>query len=68
MGEVVLFNDRKEFRNPGRGAREAVIAWLNAPAQHDFPVIKNEPEDTADGFLAFLWVEGFKVVPIGDDE
>ena len=58
-------NDAK-FR-PGNGAREAVIRWLDGK-----PIADPEHPDffsvSADNLLAYLWVEGFKIVPIEPHE
>ena len=50
-----MTNDVKDLYS-GNGAREAVAGWLNVPLER------------ADVFLAALWVEGFKLVPVDDKE
>lgn len=70
MGEVI----EAEFRKPrsGNGAREAVIAWLAGPpvcpAPDSSDGLRDFNEMTADALLAYLWLEGFKIVPLDSDD
>jgi len=65
--DVVDLASRRPPRNLGNGAREAILAWLEAP-----PV--TNPMDaaffsvSADALLAFLWSEGFKVVRLEEGD
>ena len=71
MGAVIPFERRLDPTerppNPGNGAREAILAWLNSP-----PVASPAEETffavSADALLAYLYVEGFKVVPLEDKD
>jgi len=47
-----------DYRNPGNGAREALQKWFVEEAGSI-----TERADT-DRLLAWLWAEGFKVVPV----
>jgi hypothetical protein len=50
--------------NPGNGALEAIGRYLKA-----FPdLILHTEVDDASHFLAWLWQEGFKVVPLDGTE
>lgn len=52
----------------GNGAREAVITWLSGPpacpVPEDYSGKRTFDEVTADALLAYLWHEGFKIVPL----
>ncbi len=65
--EIIPLADRLPTSRPGNGAREAVLAWLQGA-----PVANPEQsyffEASADNLLAFLWVEGFKIVPLDGSE
>lgn len=62
MGDVV---DLKDYRNPGNGAREALIgALVMAPN----PSRPSGIELLADYLLAHLWAQEFKIVPLDGAE
>ena len=45
------------------GAREAVIRWLEGPPIAD-PELPDFSIVSADNLMAYLWLEGFKIVPL----
>ena len=67
-GKVVDLAARRPPPNPGNGAREALLAVA------EFALVEpTRPSETllgrtADALLAYLWVEGFKVVPLEDKD
>lgn len=58
--EVVDFPSREGARNPGNGAREALID-LALTFNNTEPI---DAERWTDYILAELWARGFKVVPV----
>lgn len=68
MTDIVDLSTRRQPSNPGNGAREAVVAWANSPG---FAEIHNggaTPEAITDNMLAYLWLAGFKIVPVAEGE
>ena len=61
--EIVELAAKRKPPNPGNGAREAILAWLEAPPVTN-PVDAEFFSVSADALLAWLWTEGFKVVPL----
>jgi hypothetical protein len=49
--------------NKGNGAREKIIEYFE---QEGIPA--EVCPETTDHFIAWLWVEGFKIVPLTGDE
>jgi hypothetical protein len=59
--EIIDFPCGGPVRNPGNGAREAVVEiGLELPNDTQ----RREAEMWADWLLAELWIRGFKVVPV----
>lgn len=58
MGDIKHL-DHYQKRNPGNGAREALIECLGLA-----PVPENGMDALADYILAWLWTQGFKIVPL----
>jgi hypothetical protein len=63
MGELVNLDEHRPPANLGNGAREVVLAWLNAPPVAN-PCDKAFFDVSADALLAYLWAVGFKIVPL----
>jgi len=62
--------------NPCNGAREALIMWMEKTAtiapwfdeKLVAPTPREKAETVADALLCYLYVEGFKVVPLEDKD
>jgi hypothetical protein len=60
MADVIQLDEHRQPPNPGNGALEAVNRYLKA-----FPdLVAHTQADDGSHFLAWLWQEGFKVVPV----
>lgn len=57
---------RSPVSSIGKDAREAVIEWLQGPAVADW-TSDDFFDSSADSLLAWLWREGFKIVPLDTD-
>ena len=64
--EIIAFPLRSAS-NEGNGAGEAIIDWLEGPPVDD-PGNPAFCATSADNLLAFLWLKGLKVVPLGFDD
>jgi hypothetical protein len=60
--------DLASHRNPGNGAREAMIDLLQDNHISARPLGKWDCPAVADYILALLWERGFKVVPLDDKD
>ena len=62
-GEVVNFPRKK-----GNGAREAVVEWTGRILRDYDELLMTDSVSLANNLLAFLWSEGFKVVPLEPED
>lgn len=63
MADIIDIADRR-MTSPGNGALEKMREYFST--KHNWP--DHIPAMTeADYFLSWLWLEGFKVVPLSDD-
>ena len=54
-------------RAVNNGARDAIERWMMMPEAEKFMAAKSSALNSTDYFLAWLWVEGFKIVPHEQD-
>jgi hypothetical protein len=64
--EIINLAGKRPVPNPGNGARKVMLEyWRGYAAQNGICPECGWPEMMSDNLLAFLWIDGFKVTPLG---